>query len=158
MKKNIEVFYFFQINDPVSFKKKLHNYLVNNITSTYQLLNVATQPIVCLNLAFTQTGFTKLGINASLNDQFFSMGQFADAYNLGDPGSTNWVPQFRGKAIHGVFLIATDQQLFMNAQITVINNLFGTDITELYQVDGHIRPPPYNGHESQRFSLCSTLY
>ncbi|KAG8857986.1 hypothetical protein FRB96_005477 [Tulasnella sp. 330] len=148
MKKQLEVFYFFQINNVTSFKTKLHNIIVPKITSVLQLLDTTTQPIVCLNLAFSQTGIQTLGFNTNLGDTVFAAGQAADASNLGDPGTTNWVPTFTNtKALHGVFLLATDNQTYMDVQIQQLQYVFGTDITNLYSLEGNIRPPPYKGHE-----------
>lgn len=149
MKKKLELFYFFTINDPKSFKVKLHNSVVPHITSTLQMLSVTTQPIVALNLAFSQSGFSRLSITDNMNDPPFSAGQFVDANNLGDPGTGNWVKAFTAtKTLHGVFLIASDNQTFIDAEVQVLETLFGTDIANLYKLQGNIRPPPFAGHES----------
>ncbi|KAG8994444.1 hypothetical protein FRB93_001565 [Tulasnella sp. JGI-2019a] len=148
MKKKLEMFYFFQINNVTSFKAKVHHIIVPEITSVFQLLDTTTQPIVCLNLAFSQTGLQTLGFNTNLGDPVFGAGQAADAVNLGDPGTTNWVKTFTNtKALHGVFLMATDDQAFLDVQIQQLEYVFGTDITHLYSLEGNIRPPPYEGHE-----------
>jgi hypothetical protein len=149
MKKKLELFYFFTINNPTSFKKKLHTQVVQRITNTLQLLNVASQPVVCLNPAFSQSGLLKLGITANLQDSPFQKGQTVDANNLGDPGTKNWVPQFIGTKIHGVFLIASDTMTNINAMVSWLNSVYGTDITNVYSLQGNIRPPPYDGHESK---------
>lgn len=148
MKKKIELFYFFEINNATSFKRKLHTDVVPRITSTLQLLSVSTQPIVALNLAFSQSGLTTLGITDDLGDAPFSAGQAADADNLGDPGTRNWVRAFRGTRIHGVFLIASDTDVNIAAQVSVLESLFGNDITNMHSRKGAIRPPPFEGHES----------
>nr|WAW38285.1 DyP-type peroxidase [Auricularia mesenterica] len=148
MKKKRELFYFFTINDPKSFKVKLHNTVVPQITSTFQMLAVATQPIVAVNLAFSQTGLSKLGITDNLNDPTFSAGQFVDANNLGDPGTGNWVKAFTAtEKLHGLFLIASDDQVFIDAEVQFLQSLFGPDISNLYSLQGAIRPPPFDGHE-----------
>jgi hypothetical protein len=149
MKKKLELFYFFTINNSTSFKTKLHNQVVHRITNTLQLLNVASQPVVCLNLAFSQSGLLKLGINSNLQDTPFQKGQTVDANHLGDPGTKNWVPQFIGTKIHGVFLIASDTMGNINAMVSWLNSVYGTDITNVYSLQGNIRPPPYDGHESK---------
>lgn len=148
MRKKLEYFYFFEINNATSFKEKLHDQILDSITTTTQLLSTSTQPIVAVNLAFSHTGFLALGVPDVLNDPVFSAGQQADAVNLGDPGTTNWVPAFLGTQIHGVFLLASDDITFLNAQVSVLNSVFGTDITNLYTLLGNIRPPPNDGHES----------
>ncbi|KIM30375.1 hypothetical protein M408DRAFT_66228 [Serendipita vermifera MAFF 305830] len=147
MRKKMEAFYFFTINDAPGFKKKLHNDIMPMITDTLQLLSVSTQPLVALNLAFSQSGFNKLGIIDNLQDSVYSNGQTADANNLGDTGTSTWVPEFIGTKIHGVFLIASDQQSLLAAQITVLESILGTFITKIYELDGQIRPPPFEGHE-----------
>ncbi|KAG9056201.1 hypothetical protein FS842_011378 [Serendipita sp. 407] len=147
MKKKLELFYFFHINEPKSFKKKLHVNVVPRITNTLQLLNTASQPVVCLNVAFSQTGLTTLGITGNLMDTPFSQGQTADASNLGDPGTSNWVPEFIGTKIHGVWLIASDTASNIAAMVNWLEALFGTDMTRIYTLQGNIRPPPFDGHE-----------
>jgi hypothetical protein len=150
MKKQLELFYFFQILNVASFKQKLHTTLINSITTTLQILSTTSQPQVTLNLAFSGSGLNALGVGAnSLNDPFFAAGQFADAANLGDPGTANWVTAFKGTSIHGVFLLGSDTASNIAAQVTMIDGLFGTDIQQVYTLQGNIRPPPYVGHESK---------
>jgi hypothetical protein len=157
MKKKLELFYFFEINNPKSFKSKLHTDVVPRITNTLQLLSVSTQPIVALNLAFSQTGLSTLGITDDLGDAPFAAGQAADADNLGDPGTTNWIQAFAGTKIHGVFLIASDTDANINAQVSVLESLFGNDITNIHSLQGAIRPPPYDGHESKLFFFLARI-
>lgn len=149
MKKQSQLFYFFGINNVTSFKEKLHDKISPDITSTLELQDVSTQPQVCLNLAFSHSGLVTLGFNTNLGDSPFGAGQTADAVNLGDGGTSNWKPPFIGTKIHGVFLIATDTLALQSAQVTFIQGIFGTDITELYTLQGNIRPPPFAGHESK---------
>jgi len=85
MKKKNELFYFFSINNVSTFKRILKKVIYPFITTTTQLLDVNKQPQTALNVAFSQAGFTKLGINDSLGDTAFPGGQFADAAALGDP-------------------------------------------------------------------------
>ncbi|KAG8803179.1 hypothetical protein FRC17_006239 [Serendipita sp. 399] len=147
MRKKLELFYFFHINEAQSFKKKLHVNVVPRITSTLDLLNVVTQPVVCLNIAFTYTGLKTLGFTSNLADNVWFKGQEADAWNLGDPSTTNWVPEFTGRKIDGVFLIASDTMTNVIAMKNWLETLFGTDITKIYELQGNIRPPPFEGHE-----------
>jgi hypothetical protein len=159
MKKKIELFYFFTILNVASFKSKLHATVINSITTTLQILNTATQPQVTLNLAFSASGLNALGVSpASLGDPFFSAGQFADASNLGDPGTTNWASAFKGTSIHGVLLLGSDTAANIAAQVTLIEGVFGTDIQQAYTLQGNIRPAPYAGHESQFPSLYSKYF
>lgn len=147
MRKQVELFFFFSINNPSSFKSKLRNTLLSQITTTLELLSVSTQPVVSLNIAFSQAGLTKLGKTDNLRDALFSNGQQSDANNLGDPGTTNWVNAFLGKKIHGVFLIASDTSNSISTEVSAIESLFGSDITKQYSLQGNIRPPPFAGHE-----------
>lgn len=151
MRKQVEQFYFFSVNNPSSFKSKLRNTLLSKITSTLELLSVSTQPVVSLNIAFSQAGLNKLGKTDNLGDTTFSKGQAADANILGDPGTTNWVSAFVGKNIHGVFLIASDLASSLDTEVSALETLFGSDITRQYSLRGSIRPPPFAGHESESF-------
>lgn len=121
--------------------------LALTVTTTTQLLDVSKQPDAAVNVAFSQSGLVKLGINDSLNDPVYSAGQFADASNLGDPGTTNWVNAFKGTGIHGVFLLASDSVVLINVQIAAVKLLFGTSITEQYRLAGQARPGNQEGHE-----------
>ena len=110
MKKPVETFYFFHIQDAVGFKSAL-NGDIPLITSVATLLSPpASQPLAFVNVAFSQSGLNTLGITDDLGDPFFTAGQFADADNLGDDTS-QWETEFAGTNIHGVFLIGSDQVL-----------------------------------------------
>ncbi|KAF8583284.1 dye-decolorizing peroxidase precursor [Ramaria rubella] len=146
MKKNIEVFYFFKINNAKTFKSLLRA-LAGTITTTTQLLDVNKQPNAAVNIAFSHTGLTALGVNDTLGDPAFTGGQFADAANLGDPGTSNWVSAFAGTNIHGVFLLASDSILLIDAQLVAINLLLGSSISKVYQLQGQARPGDQLGHE-----------
>jgi hypothetical protein len=108
MKKQQERLVFFKINNAAGFKSALKSYLPQ-ITSTATLIGpAAQQPLTYVNLAFSQTGLTTLGITDNLNDLQFSAGQFADAASLGDDTS-KWIAPFTGTSIHGVFVLGSDQ-------------------------------------------------
>ena len=99
---------------------------------------------------FSQTGLNTLGYPSNMFDSPFQKGQWADANNLRDVKPTsNWLPVFQGTNIHGVWLFASDNITLLNYQMTVLNSLFGTDITVLYTLKGNSRPAPYKGHESE---------
>jgi hypothetical protein len=97
--------------------------IANLITSTAELINPKFQPKCAVTLAFSATGLSALNVTGDLGDAPFAGGQFADATNLvsyasmrwreriptwlqGDPGTNNWVTQFKSTNIHGVFLFA----------------------------------------------------
>ncbi|KAJ6501273.1 fungal peroxidase [Mycena vulgaris] len=147
MKKNKELFYFFSIADATDFKSKLASDILPLITTTTQLLDVSTQPVTALNIAFSQTGLTTLGVTDSLGDTVFAGGQFKDLKNLGDPGSTNWVPEFAGTGIHGVILFASDTEANVNTAVSNLEAALGASITKVYSLLGAARPGPEAGHE-----------
>ena len=164
MKKQKETFYFFHINNAPAFKVALKSYLPK-ITSTATLLSPpSSQPLAFVNVAFSQTGLTTLGITDNLGDSQFSSGQFADAENLGDDTS-QWEAPFKGTNIHGVFLIGSDQvhlsisrgavvitdREYQTAYTTQyandITSTFGSSITKVYEIDAAARPGSEAGHE-----------
>ncbi|KAF8144414.1 fungal peroxidase [Mycena galopus ATCC 62051] len=147
MKKNRQLFYFFGIVDAPDFKAKLAADILPLITTTNQLLSVSTQPITALNIAFSQTGLTALNVTDSLGDSFFSKGQLADAKNLGDPGTTNWVPEFTATGIHGVLLFASDTDDNINNAVAGLEAAMGDSITKVYSLSAAARPAPNTGHE-----------
>ncbi|ESK80689.1 fungal peroxidase, partial [Moniliophthora roreri MCA 2997] len=154
MKKNKELFFFFSIQDATAFKAKLASDIHGLITSTAQLLDTALQPAVAaVNIAFSQTGLTALGINDDLRDPDFRKGQFSDALALGDPGSGNWVQGFAGTGVHGVFLIASDTQANVDAELANIQNILGNSITEIHRLQGAARPGSEEGHEHFGFMV-----
>ncbi|KAJ7836676.1 fungal peroxidase [Mycena olivaceomarginata] len=147
MKKNKQLFYFFSIADPADFKGKLAADILPLITTTNQLLSVSTQPITLVNIAFSQTGLTALNATESLGDSFFAGGQFQDLPNLGDPGSTNWVPEFTGTGIHGVLLFASDTDDNINNSVASLESALGDCINKVYSLAAAARPAPNVGHE-----------
>jgi len=146
MKKKIEVFFFFHINNGAKFKKGLKT-LAPQITTTTQLLQVSTQPITAINVAFSSTGLAALGVNDTLGDPLYTGGQFKDAPNLGDPGTTNWVPEFKGTFVHGVFLLASDAPSSITNELHSIQSLFGSSMSQKYILQGQVRPGNEEGHE-----------
>ncbi|KAJ7917245.1 fungal peroxidase [Mycena leptocephala] len=147
MKKMKELFYFFGIADVASFKTKLAMDILPLITTTTQMLENSTQPITLLNIAFSKRGLDALNIPDSLGDSDFSNGQFNDANNLGDPGTTNWVPEFTGTGIHGVLLFASDSVDNINDAISSLESAMGNSMTKVYSLSGAARPAPNAGHE-----------
>ncbi|KAK7034039.1 dye-decolorizing heme-containing peroxidase [Paramarasmius palmivorus] len=146
MKKKKELFFFFSIRDKAAFKTRIKN-VHPLITTTKQLLSVKTQPITAVNVAFTQSGLSTLGVTDDLADDAFRDGQFANADNLGDPGTGKWVSAFKGTSIHGVFLLASDSLLRVNTQLLKIQAILGTSIQERYRLQGAARPGDQEGHE-----------
>ncbi|KAF8513631.1 DyP-type peroxidase [Gautieria morchelliformis] len=146
MKKKVELLFFFHINNATGFKIGL-KVLAPMITTTSQLLDVSKQPNALINVAFSHTGLTSLGVNDTLGDAAFTGGQFADAANLGDPGTANWVQAFNGTNIDGVFLLASDSSNVTDFELAAVQALFGSSISELYRLQGQVRPGDQEGHE-----------
>ncbi|KAK0493585.1 hypothetical protein EDD18DRAFT_1356531 [Armillaria luteobubalina] len=59
--------------------------------SMTQNLNVATQPLTAVHLAFFHSGLTALGIIDTLGDPFDTRGQEADSAAIGDPRTGKWI-------------------------------------------------------------------
>ncbi|KAL0066357.1 dye-decolorizing heme-containing peroxidase [Marasmius tenuissimus] len=131
MKKDKELFYFFQITDAAKFKSKLGTDIHGRITSTTKLLDVATQPITAVNIAFSQSGLSAL----------------RHAGTLGDPGTGNWVQGFAGTGIHGVLLLASDTQSNIDSELQSIKTALGDSITEVHRLQGAQRPGNEKGRE-----------
>lgn len=149
MKKPLELFYFFKINDATAFKTALRTNVVSLVTSTRTIISPpSSQPLAMLNIAFSQSGLTTLGITDNLGDSAFAAGQWADATNLKDDTST-WQDPWKGTSIHGVFLIASDQQTYINNLVTTLQGYFGSSITELTSIQGAARPGTEAGHERE---------
>ncbi|KAK0443357.1 Dyp peroxidase [Desarmillaria tabescens] len=147
MKKKKELFFFFGIQNAAHFKHKLASDIQPLITSTTQILNVTTQPLTAVNVAFSQSGLSTLGITDNLGDQFYSMGQEADSAAIGDPGTGKWVTPFAGISIHGVFLLASDTEKNIDITLSEILWILGDSIGELHRVQGAARPGSEEGHE-----------
>ncbi|KAJ6560973.1 dye-decolorizing peroxidase precursor [Mycena sp. CBHHK59/15] len=147
MKKDKELFFFFGIADAPTFKSKLSSDILPLITTTTQLLSVSTQPQTALNIAFSQSGLTALGLTDALGDSKFAAGQFAGASGLGDPGTSNWVPEFAGTGIHGVILLASDTIANIDSALASLKATLGDSITSIYSLQGAARPASEAGHE-----------
>ncbi|KAH7096160.1 DyP-type peroxidase [Auriculariales sp. MPI-PUGE-AT-0066] len=149
MRKNLQLFYFFQIDEAASFKQTLnHETMINLITPVSVMLDPGTQPQVAVNIAFSQAGLQALGITGDLQDEPFANGQMQDASNLGDPGTTNWKPTFTDPSnLHGVFIIASDKQIKIDAMVATLELGFGKSQHNLYKLQGNVRPPPFACHE-----------
>jgi hypothetical protein len=156
MRKPVELFYFFQINDAASFKSALRDHVITLVTSTSVLIaSPKKQPLSFMNIAFSQRGLNALGITDNLGDSFFSAGQLADASQLGDNVAGNWDPAFKGSGIHGVLLIASDRQRNVNRMLASVLSFFGSSISETTRLQGTARPGSEAGHErTYFFTFC----
>jgi Dyp-type peroxidase family len=149
MKKPKELFFFYSINNATAYKAALKKTVVPLVTSTATLIGPASgQPAALVNVAYSQSGLKKLNVNDNLGDSVFAAGQFADAANLKDNApATNWVKAFQGTSVHGVFLIASDQDASINSTLSTITTAFGSAITESHRISGAARPGNQAGHE-----------
>ncbi|KAF8139337.1 DyP-type peroxidase [Mycena galopus ATCC 62051] len=141
MRKLFERFFFFGISDATEFKATLKTDILPLITSTMQV--IANQTDTMLNIAFSHTGLVALNITGpanDLNDTAFTEGQAADALNLNDPNTTNWVPEFVGTNIHSVLLLASDAEANINATLADLQLKLGNSITEIYSLRTAMRP------------------
>ncbi|THU94011.1 Dyp-type peroxidase [Dendrothele bispora CBS 962.96] len=148
MTKPKELFFFFGINDPATFKSKLGSDIKPLVTNTNQLLpNSTNAPVTAVNIAFSQTGLQALNVTDSLQDDNFAIGQFKNATDLGDDGTGNWVPGFKGTKIHGVFLLAANDVQDIDSELANIQQILGDSINEIYRLSGAARPGNEQGHE-----------
>ncbi|KAJ7624872.1 fungal peroxidase [Roridomyces roridus] len=145
--KRHETFLFFSIVDATSFKSKLRRKILPLVTNAGQMLKNETQPNTLVNIAFSQTGLTALGITDNLNDTAFHAGQLANAQTLGDPRTTHWVPAFTTGKIHGVFLLASDTTAHVDATLKTVTTALGASIKQAYSLQAAARPGNQEGHE-----------
>lgn len=152
MKKPRELFYFFHINNAGLFKKALRRNVISLVTSTAQIISPpASQPLAFLNIAFSQTGLRALRVLDDLGDSTFTAGQWADAPSLHDDTS-RWEDVWKDGGIHGVFLIASDDQPKIDKLLSTITRFFGHSISEKTRIQGAARPGNQAGHE-RKFSV-----
>lgn len=96
----------------------------------------------------------QLGFNSSdddkIGDLVFDGGMQADIPTLAD-NIDDWLPEFQSAngtaATDGIFLIAGDSHENQNQMLADIKTLFGTTITDLFQITGDARPGAESGHE-----------
>jgi len=152
MRQINEIFFFFRINSVTDFKSKLRSGIVPLITSAQQLSDPATHPAAMVNIAFSHAGLTTIGAPVDILDggASFNGGQAAQASTLQDitPIEDHWVPAFlNGSGLHGVFLVASDTVAKLDAQVSNIKNILGDSISEVYNLQGQMRPGAEMGHE-----------
>ncbi|KAJ8514899.1 dyp-type peroxidase [Pleurotus djamor] len=168
--KRTETCYFFSICNVEGFASNL-NQLVPLIKTTEQVVedrkkiavHKATQcaglvPISSINIAFSQSGLTKLNITDNLGDESFAKGQRADAQSLGDAAqvhTSEYVPDWEEpflQDIHGVVIVACDCCQSTTKTLNQVKAIFGVgtpqaSITEVTTVEGKDRDGENHGHE-----------
>ncbi|KZV94529.1 fungal peroxidase [Exidia glandulosa HHB12029] len=147
MHKQQQRFYFFTINDAATFKTHLAADIAPVVASVTQLSSVSTQPLVALNIAFSQTGLNALGVTDNVGDALFTAGQASNTVGNLKETTDNWVTQFKTPGIHGVILLASDDKSLIDQQEASIQSTFGAAISKVYSLDGAIRPGAEAGHE-----------
>ena len=60
--------------------------------------------VAAINVAFSQTGLEQFFPNPDIKDASFQGGQRKKAQDLGDD-EKNWLPNFKGSPIHGLFKV-----------------------------------------------------
>ena len=70
------------IDNSTSFKEKMQTQIAPLITSTAQLISPLFESPFAVNLAFSATGLSALGVTDNLGDRSFAGGQFTDANAL----------------------------------------------------------------------------
>ncbi|KAJ7081608.1 dye-decolorizing peroxidase precursor [Mycena belliarum] len=148
MHKDKELFFFFSINNPVTFKSKLKSDILPLITTTREILAVDTQPVTAaVNIAFSSPGLVNLGVDSNtIGDPDFVAGQFSETGTIGDDPSL-WNSAFAGTKVHGVFLLASDTVDNINTELANIQSILGSSITEIHRLQGAARPGSESGHE-----------
>jgi hypothetical protein len=153
MTKPQELFLFFTIKQPSKFKAGLRKTIIPMITSVTEVLkrdSNGCQAIV--NIGFSATGLQKLDVKDSLNDTFFSGGQFNDSKTLGDVNPDyNWLKAFRGTHIHGVLLIASSSGDVISETRAKIHHALGSSISVAHTLHGAARKGSEVGHERKSF-------
>ncbi|KAG8796496.1 hypothetical protein FRC12_021129 [Ceratobasidium sp. 428] len=161
--KKKEEFVFFVIRDASKFKTCLPRLKIattgdvqrakENIDQARKRTPGCLIPLPFLNIAFSQQGLNALGITEDIGDVPFSKGQFADAGNLGDEGTTDaegfhpkWESAFTNR-IDGVLLAAGESWKTVNYVVKAAVDTLGLSIHVVYSLKGSVRPGEEKGHE-----------
>ena len=117
-----------------------------------------------VNIAFSRNGLKTMGINDEIGDKPFDDGMLADAFNLGDKGTTtgtnftpDWVPAFKGGDIDGLILVSGDSHATVALKLAEIKKIFFVDahnatIHKVISIVGDVRPGAEAGHEHFGFN------
>lgn len=84
-------------------------------------------------------------------------GQAKDATQLGDPGTQNWVEAFDGTGIHGVFILASDEDSNIEEALSSVQEMMGDSMEEVYRLQGAVRPGEEEGYERELVFFCCVL-
>jgi len=163
LQKDFEDFIFFKILDEGSFKLALRRDVIGRITSARRaqqrelaiarrkwLGQAGRDPMPGLNLGFTKDGLTQLlGPRRPTFDPSFERG--ADHPEtiaaLHDPSRSDWLKEFRGDRIDGVFLLTAHDRALLTFQRNRLREFLGGFIQVVYSELGNARPGANRGHE-----------
>ncbi|PPQ77835.1 hypothetical protein CVT25_015329 [Psilocybe cyanescens] len=171
--KKTQYYVFFDILDVKKFKADLSKFipLIKTVAQVLKDRDAIADhkkkklpglvPLDGVNIAFSHTGFVKLGVDDSTLAQGgatdpFSLGQKKDAItNLGDPnkldGNPDWDEQFL-RDLHGIILISGESHGSIDKKKQEIDAIFRVNtptasIEEVITIRGDVRPGQEDGHE-----------
>ena len=139
LQKAAEIFVFFAIKNPASFKHDLKTVVpmiaTTALTRKYEIAAAAMKdhrpfvaadlkPVLKINVAFTARGISKLGLSHAGADPSFVAGMEAGAAQLGDDLG-DWANIYRGQQIDGVFMVASWNSDIDDAETDALNAVSG---------------------------------
>ncbi|KAH6653049.1 peroxidase TAP [Truncatella angustata] len=109
-----------------------------------------------VNIAFSKTGLTTLGINDEINDTPFTVGQRAHAADTLGDNLDKWDEKFK-EEIHGVILVAASHKHILDKAWGRVKNIFQVGkehagIIVVKELAGQTRPGSEDGHEHFGFN------
>ncbi|MBV9198848.1 MAG: Dyp-type peroxidase [Alphaproteobacteria bacterium] len=156
LQKDFEGFIFFKILDRGAFKLALRCDVIGRITSARRarareleilrrkrLGHAGRDPMPGLNLGFTKDGLTQLlGPQRPTLDPAFERG--ADdpktTATLHDPDRSDWLKEFLGDRIDGVFLVTAHDRPLLTFHRNQLVGFLGSGISLIYSEIGNRRP------------------
>lgn len=72
--------------------------------------------------------------------------------------TADWESAFAGTSIHGVLLIGSDQQTYIDNLLATVKGYFGSSISESTRVQGASRPGTQAGHERESPDFVTRLF
>lgn len=151
LKKNAEVFVFFEITDVARFRSELGT-IFQDITFSDRMkaIEEAKQagPIpffLGLNVAFTASGLQKVGLNVAGLEPEFMNGAAAARGRLAD-GMNNWLPAYHDTIDAALLVTGVDPTTAANQADALINALRHS-IRVVRQEPGLVRAGAQKGHE-----------
>jgi Dyp-type peroxidase family len=156
LQKDCEDFIFFKILDKGAFKLALRRDVIGRITSArraqqrelaiaqrQRLGQTGRDPVPGLNLGFTKDGLTQLlGSQRPTFDTAFEHGaDHSDTIAaLHDPSRVDWLKEFVGDRIDGVFLVTAHDPAFLTFHRNQLLGFLGSGIKVVYSERGNTRP------------------